>query len=116
MYRISIPDAKIHIAVPYPRHDDFINDPTHVRMVTPNSLRLFSKKLNRKWQIEKCANSPLGLFVNVDFEIDSYTYTLDPEWQNKVENGECPDKELFQAIKRYYNVVREIQMVLRVIK
>jgi len=116
MYRICAPDAKINIAVPHPRHDDFINDPTHTRIITPNSLRLFSKKLNRKWEIENYANSPLGLFLDVDFELESYIYKLDPEWQSKVDEGKCPEPILFRAIKRYNNVVKEIQMILRVVK
>ena len=116
IYRICAPDAKIIIAVPHPRHDDFINDPTHVRIVTPNSLRLFSKKMNLKWKIEKCANSPLGLFLDVDFELDGYTHTLDPEWQNRLVKKECSDSEFHQAIRKYNNVVKEIRMVLRVVK
>ena len=116
IYRICAPDAKIYIAVPHPRHDDFINDPTHVRIVTPNSLRLFSKDMNRKWKIEKCANSPLGLFLNVDFDLVEYTFTLDPEWQNRVVKRECSDSELHEAIRKYNNVVKEIRIVLKVVK
>jgi hypothetical protein len=116
IYRICAPDAKIYIGVPHPRHDDFINDPTHVRIVTPNSLRLFSKKLNLKWKLNKCANSPLGLFLDVDFELIEYTYTPDPEWQNRLVKKECSESEFHQAVRKYNNVVKEIRMVLRVVK
>src|SRR4051812_34057053 len=35
LYRICAPDAVVRIAVPHPRHDDFLTDPTHVRPVLP---------------------------------------------------------------------------------
>ncbi len=49
MYRVCRDGAVISISVPHPRHDDFINDPTHVRVVTPELLNLFNKKLNKQW-------------------------------------------------------------------
>jgi len=116
IYRIGAPNSTIFIAVPHPRHDDFINDPTHVRVVTPNGLRLFSKEMNRLWKAENCANSPLGLFLDVDFEIAEFTYVLDPEWERKMVNKECCDADLHQAIRHYNNVVKEIRMLLRVVK
>jgi len=116
MYRICISGARIHIVVPHPRHDDFVSDPTHVRIVTPNGLRLFSKKLNRKKARKECSNSPLGIFLDVDFELVAYKFTLDADWQKKVDEGLCSESDLFQAIKKYNNVVKEIQMALRVVK
>ena len=116
MYRICVSNATLHIAVPHPRHDEFLNDPTHVRVITPNSLRHFSKALNRKWTKNKIANSPLGLFLDVDYELESFTFTLDSEWQKKVESGQCSESELQQAAKRYLNVIKEYRITLRVVK
>ena len=116
MYRICRPHAEIHISVPHPRHDDFINDPTHVRIVTPSSIRLFSKKLNRHWADKNFSNSPLGLFLDVDFEIQRISYTLDREWQKKLDTGVCSESEIHEAAKRYLNVVAEINMVLQAVK
>ena len=45
IYRVCKNNALIEINVPHPRHDHFINDPTHVRIVTPALLDLFSKKI-----------------------------------------------------------------------
>ncbi len=47
MYRICFHGAKIRIVVPHFRHDFFYDDPTHVRVVTPLGLQLFSKKQNK---------------------------------------------------------------------
>src|SRR5271154_2869493 len=49
LYRICRPGAAVTINVPHPRHDDFIDDPTHVRAVTPALLTLFSKKANQEF-------------------------------------------------------------------
>ena len=46
MYRICTHGAKIKIIVPHFRHQFFYDDPTHVRVVTPLGLQLFSQKLN----------------------------------------------------------------------
>ena len=76
-YRICKNDAIINIAVPHPRHDSFISDPTHVRPITLLSLRLYDQKLNKKWEENKVANTPLGLIHNVNFQIISVQYIVD---------------------------------------
>ena len=114
LYRVCQPCARIYITVPHPRHDDFIDDPTHVRIVTPGSLRLFSKTKNLQWKEDGCSNSPLGLNLDVDFEIVDVEWVLDPIWAEILKDK---DQEITtQAMRRYYNVVREIKMVLEVIK
>ena len=42
-YRISTPNGLIKIVVPHPRHDYYLCDPTHVRPITADLFRLFSK-------------------------------------------------------------------------
>lgn len=118
LYRICKPDARIHIRVPHPRHQDFMNDPTHVRVITPESFSLFSKANNRRWQEEQKANSPLGLYLDVDFEIINSHYALDPHWENRFpEDGTGKiSPELWDAIQHLNNVVKEIIMDVRVIK
>jgi hypothetical protein len=68
MYRVCKNGAKLDIVVPHPRHDDFMNDPTHVRPITLNVLALFSKTWNRKWEADGSANTKLALEHDVDFE------------------------------------------------
>jgi hypothetical protein len=116
LYRICKAGAKIHIGVPHPRHDDFINDPTHVRVVTPDGLLLFSKSKNREWIDGGYANSPLGIYLDVDFEIESVNFTLDPVWAEKLDRKEITEEYIDQAFRNFNNVVKEIRMVLRVVK
>lgn len=44
IYRVCINGAEIRIAVPYWNHQTAIEDPTHVRFFTENSMMYFSKK------------------------------------------------------------------------
>ena len=116
LYRICKAGARIHIGVPHPRHDDFLNDPTHVRVVTPDGLLLFSKSKNREWVDGGYANSPLGIYLDVDFEIESVNYTLDPVWAEKLNKKEITEEYIDQAFRNFNNVVKEIRMVLKVVK
>ena len=116
LYRVCTHGALINISVPHPRHDDFITDPTHVRIVTPRGMELFSKAKNRQWARDGYANSPLGLYLDVDFEIVKSTLHLDPEWRDRLKSQACTQADVFAAMNRYLNVVKEIRMVLTVIK
>lgn len=116
LYRICKAGAKIQIIVPHPRHDDFLNDPTHVRVVTPDGLLLFSKKKNIEWINGGHANSPLGLYLDVDLEIESMNYVLDPVWAEKLNKREITEEYVNQAFRNFNNVVKEIKMVLKVVK
>ena len=114
LYRICLEGATIKIIVPHPRHDDFIDDPTHVRIITPPGLQLFSKSKNHQWVQGQCANTLLALYLNVDFEVISSDFILDPVWEEVLKDKD-PDIKV-QAMKRYYNVVREIHIILKVHK
>lgn len=116
LYRICRHNAVVRITVPHPRHDDFINDPTHVRIITPEGLKLFSKKENIEWAKNSYANSPLGLYHNIDFDIIEMIYDLDEPWHSKYRNKELTDTEIIQAVRQFNNVVKQIRLTLRVIK
>lgn len=116
LYRICVANAEIYIAVPDPRHDDFINDPTHVRIVTPDGMLLFSKAKNREWIKDGFGNSPLGLYLDVDFEIKDLYYMYDPFWVEKLQNGQITESQMHEVIMSFNNVIKEVRMTLRVIK
>jgi hypothetical protein len=116
IYRVCATGALVHIAVPHPRNDDFIADPTHVRMVTPQLLGLFSKSNNRAWVEAGYANSPLGIYHDVDFELVSSNFVLDEPWATQLARKETTEDEILVAIRRYNNVVKEIRMTMKVVK
>lgn len=116
LYRICAKGAEIQITVPHPRHDYFLNDPTHVRIITPQGLELFSKSKNREWVRGGFPHSPLGLYLDVDFEISGLKYILDPLWAQRLKNRETTEVQINEAMRNSNNVVSEISLLIRVIK
>lgn len=116
LYRVCCDGAEVRIVVPHPRHDDFLNDPTHVRAVTVESLAMFSKKSCDEFIKNKAANTPLAYILGVDFEIEDMQFTLEQPWLLKVQSGAMSDTELLLAIRQYNNVIKETTIRLRVKK
>ena len=116
LYRVSQHSAQISITVPHPRHDDFMIDPTHVRPILPDQFYMFSKTQNKKWKKEGCANTALADYLNVDFEVTDTQWILDTDWKRQLKAGEISSDELVRLATHQYNIVKEIQVTLRVIK
>jgi len=116
LYRICKPGAEIQINVPHPRHDNFINDPTHIRIITPEVLKHFSKSINEQWKSEQAAGTPLALYLDVNFEIIDVKYVICEPWQTSYSLGEITLDELQTCLARYNNVAMTIRMRLKAIK
>ena len=116
LYRVCQHNAQIHITVPHPRHDDFISDPTHVRPILPDQFYLFSKKQNKIWKEEGCANNLLADYLDVDFEVTDAQWIPGNEWLGKLKSGKISSDKLARLVTHQYNIVKEIQISLRVIK
>jgi hypothetical protein len=116
LWRVCRNGAQIWIAVPDPRHDDFLSDPTHVRPITLMGLGLLSRKANEEWMRQGCANSPLAFYLQVDFDVVSHEFTLDEPWKGDFESGKLDTEALHDAMQRYNNVVKEQRFILRAVK
>jgi SAM-dependent methyltransferase len=116
LYRVCRHGAKVFINVPHPRHDDFINDPTHVRPITPVLMTLFSQRQNRYWKEVGGANSPLAFYLDVDFELAGVNQVLDPRYADAYSRGQITQDQLEELVKSYNNVVREYEITLEVVK
>lgn len=116
MYRVCKGGAKVDIVVPHPRHDDFLNDPTHVRTITLNVLALFSKKYNEKWVQDGSANTKLALEHGVDLEPISEGIQLDPHIQAAHDARPIPEAAMKQLIRERNNIVKTIHITLQVNK
>ena len=117
LYRVAQPGAEITIIVPHPRSDDFIGDPTHVRPITPAALHLFDKAANREWEKAKYCNTPLGLYLDVDFRIKSVEAILDEPWLGRLQRvGEIDRAALAAAERSYFNVFKEVTIVWEAVK
>jgi hypothetical protein len=116
LYRVCRDGAKINIAVPHPRHDNFLSDPTHVRPIVPEGIGLFSQAANREWQAMGAANTPLGIYIGVDFVIEHVTFGLSPVWKDRFERKEITISDLQYAMATYNNVVKQIEMTISPVK
>lgn len=116
LWRICRHGARVRIVVPHPRHDSYLNDPTHVRPVTADGLLMFSQRANREWVAQGAANTPLGLYLGIDFELVSSQLDLDPFWQRRLDAGEVGREAVLEALRRENNVVRQSTFELRAVK
>jgi ubiquinone/menaquinone biosynthesis C-methylase UbiE len=116
LYRVCKGEALVRINVPHPRHDNFIGDPTHVRIVSPQVLNLFSKKLNHSWRERGLPNTPLALYTDVDFEVMEVIQILENSYLQSFQSGAISEQELRVMVDEKNNVVSEYKMVVKVIK
>ncbi len=110
IYRVCKPGAKVIINVPHPRHDNFIGDPTHVRVVTPQVMSLYDKVQCEAWQAGGYSNTPLALYHGVDFRLVECVYV--PDWAYE----KLPPHNLEAMAREGNNIVSEIRMTFEVRK
>lgn len=108
LYRVCRSDAVIRISVPHPRHDDFLNDPTHVRAITAESMSLFNQDENRRKVAEGYSDTPLGVQLGVNLKLEHVRYVLDPDVKR--------DGNVEYRMVHQNNIIKQIEMTLRVVK
>ncbi|HJU09726.1 MAG TPA: hypothetical protein VJ728_02555, partial [Candidatus Binataceae bacterium] len=116
LYRVCRDGAKVHIIALHPRHDDFIDDPTRVRPVTQESMKLLSQAANREWLAAGASNTTLGLQLGVDFLIESASLGLADPWGKALTHKNVSDADLKNALRSFNNVIKHVDLVLRAIK
>jgi predicted SAM-dependent methyltransferase len=114
IYRVCKDGAIIDIEVPHHRHENYFGDPTHVRPITVEMLKKFSKKYNQ-WHIDTYGSfSGFGMTLNVDFEILEFDYIIENEYRYLVDQGKFDE---IQAIShRFNNVYSDTKIKLIVVK
>ena len=116
IYRIAAPGCRVRIEVPHPRHDNFLGDPTHVRAITGPSLQLFDRELNDLWRRNNAANTPLGVYLDVDFKMLEDRAIVEPEVYGRMERGEISAADVHAMIRHQYNIAAELHFTLEVRK
>jgi hypothetical protein len=116
LYRVCQDGAKIRVMVPHHRHDHFYNDPTHVRAVTVDGMTLFSQRLNRQWIAQGVSNSPLGLYLGIDFELVEVKQKPSQLWHRLQSQQPLNSETLLQLSALYNNMIEEVHMTLRPVK
>lgn len=115
-YRVMKPGALLTIEVPHPRSDYFIGDPTHRTPIDQNVLNLFSRKLNDEGIKLGLSNTPLAIYLDVDFDMKAYEVHLNPRWQPvlmETDNVTIRNKEYFDhACATFNNVIDNLKFVL----
>lgn len=114
LYRICENGAIIDIQVPHHRSEVMFGDPSHVRFITTESLRQFSKTRN-EWHINQWkSSSGFGLKYNVDFELIEYNFQVSDRWKPRFEK--MTQEEINEVSANFNNVYDEMHCKLQVIK
>jgi hypothetical protein len=112
LYRIAAPGCRVVIHVPHPRHDHFIGDPTHVRIITPDTLNLFDRAQNDAWRQSGSANTPLAYYAGVDFVVSETRTLLDEPYRSDMAQGRTTREAVMEALRSRNNVALEYQITL----
>lgn len=113
LWRVCASGAMVEIDVPHPRHDNFIGDPTHVRIISPQVLSLFDRRLNDEWKATGQPNTPLAHYLGIDFETVEARTIIGEPWVSKHRRGEVTAEQVADALRRENNVAEAFHIKLR---
>jgi hypothetical protein len=117
LYRVCKNGAKISVLVPYPRHDWFLTDPTHVRSWHPESFSHLDKVKCLKWYFSGDAKTPLALYWNIDFRIEEFKiFSAGETAQIEINTLFGKEVDLNLANKYLNNVATDLNVTLIVFK
>ncbi len=112
LYRVCRDAAEIEINVPHPRHDCFISDPTHVRIITPGVLSAFDREWNDKCKFIGAANTPLAHYLNVDFKVVSWDAALAEPYISQAKRGELTNETIEIIGRELNNIFEEYRITM----
>lgn len=113
LYRVCAPGGTVRITVPHPRHQDFLQDPTHVRPIVPELFLHTSLAVNDQWAQKGLPGTPLARYLGLDFTIVSVDQRLDPHWRQWLAQDPARQREIDAIARSNNNVVQEVEVVLR---
>ncbi|WP_052717370.1 class I SAM-dependent methyltransferase [Chromobacterium vaccinii] len=116
LYRVCAPDARVTITVPHPRSDNYLADPTHVRPITAMGLQMFNQELNRQSIQEGGSGTPLGIYLNVDWALESSDVKILEPWASRFNGGQLTEDDIALAVQNFYNVIGDCTFVMRIRK
>jgi hypothetical protein len=116
MYRVCRDGATILIVVPHHRHEYFYDDPTHVRAVTANGMHLFSQRLNRQAAAQGLSNTPLALYLGIDFELVDVKLIPSDPWRTLQAQNPAAAESIWRHNALYNNIIEQVDIVLRAVK
>ncbi len=114
IYRVCKNEAILEIKVPHHRSEIFYADPTHVRPITVDSMKLFSKKYNHEHIELYNSSSGFGIKCNVDFEILDFRFNPYPKWEERFKT--MTNEQIEEVVMDLNNVFYETIIIMKVIK
>lgn len=116
MYRISKDKAVWEIQFPHHRCDTAVDDPTHVRLLTQGTFRLFDrvnlKKLNQSGRSE----SMLAFEHGIDIEVCDVKHEFTSYWNDKLQNKQITEEQLYESLNFLSNVAESVKLLIQVHK
>lgn len=115
LYRVCKPGAKVDIALPWPTHDIFRNDPSHCRQIMPGTMILFSNRYIKMMADKGIYLTNFAARIGVDFDLDpKVKYRFD----ECVKPGEADlgDPEFLWKMRHLNNFVSEWSGTMTVVK
>lgn len=116
LYRVCDANATIKITAPHPRHDNFIDDPTHLRAITPQLMALFSRANCDLWKSQGASNTPLAHYLDVNFETVRSEVKLDEPYASALTSGQLKSENAAMMLRERNNVAIEFVIDLRAVK
>ncbi len=116
MYRVSNNGAVWEIQVPHWRCDNAISDPTHKRLLTVETFRIFDKKINFNNIKNGISTSYLAFEHNIDIEVCEVAYDWIEYFQKKLESGELSGIDFDIAFNTLNNVAESTKLLIQVHK
>lgn len=109
LWRVCRNGAKVKVLLPHPRHDIFLNDPTHILALMPASFFGFSSKHLAALVKQGIHLTPLYKQLGVDFNLGNTQYWFDP-------SVDKDDPELEWKFKHLNNIVTQWGTTMTVVK
>jgi len=113
IYRVLKHDGIFRISVPHYMHRSYYSDPTHVRAFTTTTFQMLSKSNNRDWMKRNVNATMLAMMIDVDFDMIEVSYTYDPSWAKKLEDGVISKESIREIAQDKWGVIRELNVVLK---
>ena len=118
IYRVGKDGCAVRIMVPHWTHDNFHNDPTHQRPVTPEGIELFDQARNVRDAQKGERGSKLGLILGIDISLDpkDVEFFYSGDVVASMQRGEFPREALEHLRDHQNNIANEVRMTGRIVK
>jgi len=114
IYRVCKPEAILDIATIHHRSELWYDDINHVRFITVENMKMFSKKFNNLNIASFKSNVNIANTLDIDFEIIDFEYKLFSDWEERFKS--LTPEQIIDITKNFNNVYKETYIKMMVIK